>query len=150
MKLTSEQMGRLLFKANHEPRRNQKRYLKDLGGEGSADELDQVLEKARRDKAAIAESEQLERQRAITAKSIELGVDGRVAEMLADVKLKMEDQGLTQSDVAAACGWSQPLVSAYLSGTKEPGIGNLAKLAAAVGCVWRLQVQVGSVRDDKG
>lgn len=139
MNLTTEQLGRLLFKSTHEPRRNQKRYLKDIGGEGSADELDRVLATARHDQEAIAESKRLERQRAITAKTVASGVDGRVAEMLADIKLRMEDCDMTQADLAQACGWQQSLVSNYLAGKKEPGISNLAKMAEAVGCVWRLQ-----------
>lgn len=138
LKLTSEQLGRLLYKAKNEPRRNQKRYLKDLGGEGSAEELDQFLGKANSDAAAIAEAERLEKQRHLMAKTVDAGVDGRVAEMIADIQLKMSDQKLTQQEVADRCGWSQPLVAAYLTGAKEPGAKNLAKLASAVGCAWRL------------
>lgn len=140
MNLTTEQLGKLLYKSNHEPRRNQKRYLKDCGGDGSAEELDRVLAQARQNPDAVAVCKQLERQREITARTVELGVDAGVAEMLADVKLRMADLGLTQADIADACGWQQPLVSAYLRGEKEPGAKNLAKLAAAVGCVWRLQI----------
>jgi hypothetical protein len=140
MKLTTEQLARLLYKSIHEPRRNQKRFLKDLGGDGSAEELDRVLAEAVQDNAAVAESKRLERQRKITASTVELGVDARVAEMLADVKLRMDDLGMTQADIADACGWQQPLVSQYLRGEKEPGAKNLAKLAAAVGCVWRLHI----------
>lgn len=140
LNISVEQMARLLFKSLNEPRRNQKRFLKDLGGDGSAEELDRVLQMAREDPEAVSLSRRLERQREITARTVELGVDGRVAEMLADVRVRMEERGLTQSDVAAACGWQhQVLVSQYLSGAKEPGARNLAKLAAAVGCVWRLQ-----------
>ena len=138
LKLSPAELGRLLHKSQHEPRRNQKRYLKDLGGEGSAEELDDVLATAAQNKAAVAESERLDKQRAIMAKTIELGVDGRVAEMIADVRLKMQALGLNQEDVAERCGWSQPLVAAYLTGKKEPGAKNLAKLASAVECVWRL------------
>jgi transcriptional regulator with XRE-family HTH domain len=50
----------------------------------------------------------------------------------------MAEQGLTQQDVADRCGWRQPQVAAYLTGAKEPGVKNLAKLASAVGCLWRL------------
>lgn len=70
--------------------------------------------------------------------SVDLDNEGRVAEMIADIRLKMESQKLTQQEVADRCGWQQPQVAAYLSGAKEPGITNLAKLATAVGCVWRL------------
>lgn len=144
LKLTTEQMGRLLFKAKHEPRKNQKRYLKDQGGEGSAEELDAILLQAGENQAAIAERERLEEQRRLMSKTVELGVDGRVAEMLADVQVKIQDQKLSQQDVANACGWPQSLVSAYLNGTKEPGAKNLAKLATAVGCVWRLTPAPGA------
>lgn len=138
MKLTDEQMGRLLFKAEHEPRRNQKRYLKDQGGTGSAEELDAMLERARKSKPAQAEFQRLERQRPIVAKSVAAGVDGQVAEMLADVRLSMKDKGVSQEELASRCGWPQPQVSAYLTGAKEPGIGNLAKMAEALSCRWRL------------
>jgi hypothetical protein len=136
--LKAEQLGQLLFKLKHEPRRGAKRFLKDLGGSGSAEELDALIAIAEKDAAARKIAERLERTRVISARTMELGLDGRVAEMLADIKVRMEERGVTQSDVATACGWSQPLVSAYLSGDKEPGIRNLAKLAEAVGCLWRL------------
>lgn len=138
LKLTSVQLGKLLYKSKNEPRRNQKRFLKDLGGEGSAEELDVYLQRAEQDPKAVAEAERLEKQRQLMAKAVDAGVDGRVAEMIADVRLKMEDQELTQQDVADRCGWPQSLVAAYLTGAKEPGAKNLAKLASAVGCAWRL------------
>jgi transcriptional regulator with XRE-family HTH domain len=61
-----------------------------------------------------------------------------MAEMVAHLLIAMRDQQLTQQEVADLCGFSQPQVAAYLNGKKEPGIRNLVKLAAAVGCVWRL------------
>lgn len=136
--LTSEQLGRLLHKAEREPRRNQKRYLRDLGGKGSAEELNQQLELAAADYDAQAEAARLEKQRHRTASAIELGVDDGVARMLAELRVRMEEQGLTQTDVAERCGWQSTLVAAYLAGKKEPGAGNLVKLAAAVRCDWRL------------
>jgi hypothetical protein len=138
IELNTDQHARLLFKALHEPRRNQKRFLKDLGGEGSADELDRVLAIANASAEAIAIAHQLDQHRKLSAKAIEIGIDARVAEMLADVRVRMKLLGLTQSDVADHCGWNQSVVAAYLTGAKEPGIGNLSKLATAVGCVWRL------------
>jgi ribosome-binding protein aMBF1 (putative translation factor) len=136
--LSDEQLGRLICKADHEPRRNAKRYLKDLGGDGSADELDQVLETARANSRAVEIADRLSRQRELTAKAVDAGVDGRVAEMLADVRLRMQDRGMTQAELAEACGMPQSLVGAYLTGSKSPGIENLAKLAEALGAVWRL------------
>ena len=135
---SSADLGRLLFKSRHEPRRNQKRFLKDLGGEGSAEELDRVLAIAAANKRAVAEAARLEAELGQTAEDVDWNIVGRVAEMLAHVRLAMEHHGLTQQEVAQRCGWQQPLVAAYLTGAKEPGITNLAKLAEAVGCVWRL------------
>lgn len=139
VKWSIEQLGRLLYKSRHEPRRNQKRYLKDGGGDGSAAELDALLETAKKDKHLIAEADRLDALRKHTARTVELGMVGQVAEMIADIRLRMEEQEITQQELADRCGWKQPLVGAYLTGGKEPGIGNLAKMAGALGCKWRLQ-----------
>lgn len=136
--LTTEQLGKLLYKADHEPRRNQKRYLKDLGGEGSADELDQMLAIAEQSAAAKREAKRLERERAITAKTIETGIDGHVAEMLAAVRLRLDELEMTQAQLADLCGWPASQLSAYLSGTKSPGVENLARMATALNAEWRL------------
>jgi hypothetical protein len=136
--LSTEDLGRLLAKAAHEPRRNLKRFLKDRGGQGSAEELDFVLAAAGKDREATAMAARLDRERAAAARNVEMGMEARVAEMLADVQVRMAEQQLTQQDVADRCGWSQPQVAAYVTGKKEPGARNLAKLASAVGCVWRL------------
>lgn len=136
--LTTEQQAKLLVKALREPRRNQKRFLRDLGGDGSAEELDAQLSAAQANKRAVSQAKQLDRQRAITASTIEAGLIGGSAEMLAAVRVQMDRLGMTQAEVAAACGWTQPMVSKYLAGEKEPGLSNLVKLAAAVGCKWTL------------
>ncbi len=133
-----DELGTLLYKARHEPRRNAKRFLKDRGGEGTAAELDELLAAAAADPAAAAIAERIERERAAVARNLDLGMEARAAEMIADVRVRMAEQGLTQQDVADRCGWTQPLVAAYLNGRKEPGIRNLTKLAEAVGRVWRL------------
>lgn len=139
LKLSTEQLARLIYKSRHEPRRNQKRYLKDLGGEGSAEELDAVLAKAERNKEAVTEADRLDKHRRHMARATDLGMIGQVAEMIADVRLQMEQQGVTQQELAERCGWAQPLANAYLTGNKEPGISNLAKMAKALGCAWRLK-----------
>lgn len=136
--LSPEELGMLLYKSRHEPRRNAKRFVKDRGGDGTAAELEDVLAAAAADPAAEAVAERIERERATTARNLDLGMEARSAEMLADVRVRMAEQGLTQQDVADRCGWTQPLVAAYLNGRKEPGVRNLAKLAEAVGRVWRL------------
>ena len=139
IKLTVEQKGRLLFKAAHEPRRNQKRYLKDLGGTGSAEELDEVLESIQGDAVAAAEFERLEKQQQEIRESVDSEVNAGVSEMLADLRVAMEEGNVMQSELAKRCGFSQPQVAAYLAGKKEPGIGNLVKLAQGVGRTWKLE-----------
>ena len=138
MKLTVDQQAQLLFKAKHEPRRNQKRFLKDLGGSGSAEELDEVLATVQNNPKAVAEAGRLENARKLAARSVELGLDGQVAEMIAEIRLKIDGSGLTQSDVAARCGWPASLLSGYLTGQKLPGTENLVKLAHTLGFQWRM------------
>ena len=86
----------------------------------------------------MAECERLEKQREIVSESIHEYVSDGVAELLADVRAVMKEEGITQTDLASRCGWQQPLIAAYLSGKKEPGIGNLVKMAAALDRSWRL------------
>lgn len=137
-RMTVEQRGRLILKSRSEPRRNQKRFLKDLGGDGSAEELDAVLTAVLNDPAAVTEADRLGRMRDLAAKSVELGLDGRVAELLAEIRVRISEKGLSQSEIASRCGWPDSLLSAYLTGQKSPGIGNLVKIASSLGCQWRL------------
>jgi transcriptional regulator with XRE-family HTH domain len=58
--------------------------------------------------------------------------------MLSAIRDRAAEIGITQTEIAQRCGWTQPLASAYLSGSKSPGLVNLAKLARAVGCEWVL------------
>ena len=138
MKYTRAQMAILLAKAELEPRRNQKRYLHDLGGEGTAEELDQVLSIAREDKAVLEQSKTIIEERRRVNETVERGASEGAAKMLAQLRAEMEKQGLTQSEMAERCGWKQPLLAAYLSGRKQPGIQNLAKMAETLGVEWRL------------
>lgn len=138
MTLDAEQLAAVMFRAANGPRKYAKAMLKKLGGEGSAEELDRVLTEAKENRQAMKLYEEMERQRRATARTVESAVDGRVAEMLADIRLRIQDLGITQDEVAHRVGWPASLLSAYLTGEKQPGIGNLAKLAAALDCVWRL------------
>lgn len=148
MKLSIDQQAQLLFKAKHEPRRNQKRFLKDLGGSGSAEELDEVLATVQANPKAVAEAERMDKSRKLAARSVELGLDGQVAEMMAEIKLKIEDSGLTQAEVAARCGWPASLLSGYLTGQKLPGMENLVKLAHTLGFRWRMIPEKNSEKKD--
>lgn len=66
-------------------------------------------------------------------------IDSQTQEMLQDIKDHMAKRKLTQDKMAELCGWKQPQVSAYLSGSREPGLRNIVKMAIAVGCQWRLK-----------
>jgi hypothetical protein len=136
--LSKEELGQLLFKVAHYPRRFAKEFLRQRGGDGTPAELDAMLAVAAEDPQARAVADQLERNPPVRTGYIDISDEGRIAEMLAHLAILIREQKLTQQEVADRCGFSQPQVAAYLSGKKEPGIRNLAKLAAAVGCVWRL------------
>ncbi len=136
--LTPEQLGKLLFKAAHEPRRNQKRFIRDLGGDGSAEELDEVLAVAHASEVAKVIARDLEVERVGQARELEEDIGANAIRMLESIKREMELQGKTQSDMAIACGWRQGLVSLYLAGKKEPGIKNLTKMADYLGLIWDL------------
>lgn len=138
---TSVDLGRLLYRSHLLPRRYQEQFLKDLGGEGSAEELDQLLALAAADKQAVAECARLEAER---KNWIDISIIGRVAEMIADIRLKMQAVGLTEHDIADRCDLQPDLVAAYLNGSKEPDVTSFVKLATAVGCVWRLQPSVAN------
>lgn len=138
LKLSTEQLGQLLHKSRHEPRRLQKRYLKELSGEGSAEELDAVLAEALQDSAAIEEANRLDELRRHTLRGVEQGMVGQIAEMIACIRVEMDRQGLTQSQLAGRCNLTQPMLSDYLTGKRQPTLGNFAKLATALGCSWRL------------
>ena len=139
MNLSTEQLGLLLHRSRREPRRNLKRYLKDHNGAGSAEELDQILEIARNNAEAVHLSDVLEQQRLAQKRAVEGSSDGHVTRMLVDVRVRMNELGLTQSELGERCGWNQSLVSDYLTGKKEPGSKALAKMASALSCFWKLQ-----------
>jgi transcriptional regulator with XRE-family HTH domain len=52
------------------------------------------------------------------------------ASILRDARLRA---GLSQAALASASGTSQTAISAYESGTKEPGVATLSRLLAATG-----------------
>lgn len=58
--------------------------------------------------------------------------------ILDSIRARVSELDITQTELGQRCGWTQSLVSRYLSGQKEPGMESLAKLAKAVGCEWVL------------
>jgi predicted XRE-type DNA-binding protein len=132
--LTPQQLGKLIFKSKYEPRRSLKRFLRDLGGDGSAEELNETLEFAASNSEANSFAKLLDSNWRIAGENIESAAKTKLAGIMHELKIKMKEKGLTQSDVATACGWSQPLLSHYLSGNVEPGALNLLKMIESVGC----------------
>lgn len=133
IELTADQLARLLFKSHHEPRHKLKQFIRDLGGLGSAEELNEVLTAANANEVVKRIAERMEIERDGTLGSVELKSDTQLFQLLDSIKIRMDLMDLTQSDVATICGWSQELLSDYLSGKVEIGAKNLAKLAASVG-----------------
>lgn len=139
MTYTSDQLGRLLFKKKAgEPRKNLKRYLKDCGGAGSAEELDQVLPIAERDADAIRIAEELHRERMSQLATVEQRGLGALADMLAQIEQLRKESGLSQEDIGELMDMQQPQYSAYVSGKKQPGGLVLAKAAEALKKRWVL------------
>ncbi|MCP3994215.1 MAG: helix-turn-helix transcriptional regulator, partial [bacterium] len=49
--------------------------------------------------------------------------------------------GLSQGELAARAGVSQPMISAYERGRREPSIATLSRLVAAAGCELEIDVR---------
>ena len=146
--LTPEQLGKLLFKDRHESRRNLKRFLHDLGGDGSAEELDEVLSIAAKNKEAATIADNLDERRWQESMGIEDRIDDDLVRMMREISKQMEEKGISQSDLAILCGIHQPTLSKYLSGKKEPGVRNLTRMARSVGCFWKLSELTSKAIDD--
>ena len=137
--MSDEQLGMLLFKAMHEPRLHQKRWVRDCGGKGTSDELDVMLQKAKASRKAQSIGEKLEASR---SKNIEAASD--FAELAFDcviesIRLRMQELGISQADLATACNWPPSLLSRYLSKKQEPGFRQLARIAANLGMEIKLE-----------
>jgi transcriptional regulator with XRE-family HTH domain len=61
-----------------------------------------------------------------------------VAAMIAQIRERMESEGISQSELARRSGIQQPRISDAINGKDEPGARKIARMADAVGCVWRL------------
>lgn len=139
MSLTTEQMGKLLFKQRRgESRHNLKRYLHDCGTAGRAAELDEVLAQAKRSIDARRAADQLEREHLAKLERLEQKGMGGVVSMLADVQAVLDAKGMTRAQLAEATDTTPPQVSDYFAGKKAPGAVILARFADALGKRWRL------------
>ena len=137
--MTAENLGKLLYKSMHETRRALRRFVKESGGEGTEEELTVLLRLASGKKEAIELSRKLERQRVELAASIEASAEHMARLVMSAIEREMVRAKLTQKEIADRTGISQPAVSLYFAGKKQPGIVNLVKLAAAVNCQLAVQ-----------
>ena len=138
-KMSDEQLGMLLFKAMHEPRLHQKRWIRDCGGIGSSEELDKMLAIAESRDKAVAKSEKLNQSRMSNLQKNDSVAESAIDDLISEIRQRMEDSGLSQSDLATACNWPPSLVSRYLSKKQEPGLRNLAKIASCLGLKIKLE-----------
>jgi len=145
-KMSDEQLGMLLFKAMHEPRRNQKRWIRDCGGVASAEELDRMLGVANRNKKAVSIRDDLEAKRKTLNSAEDEDASSLVVAFMDRVKAAMIERDMKQSDLAVMCGWHPTAISNYFSGKKEPGIRNLLKMLEVLG----KELQIKDKNSNKG
>ena len=139
MDLTTEQLAKLLYKSKHESKHRQKRFLKELGGTGSTVELDAMLLHAARSSEAVAQSEDLEKERSPLPFPRKNAVDPAVSELLSQVRDRIKDLGISLQVIADRSGWSERRVAAYLRGEADPPLSHVVKLASVLNCVWQLE-----------
>ena len=63
---------------------------------------------------------------------------GRLAEMIADLRVQMDERDLTFEDVAESCDVDSHTAQSILDGEQIPTIDQLINLASAIGCRWSL------------
>lgn len=61
--------------------------------------------------------------------------DAQAAILIAEIRDRRLELGLTQAEAADRAGWSAQTWSAYETGTRRPGMANIARMADAVDLV---------------
>ncbi len=135
--MTPEQLGMLLYKVSFS-RKAAKYFLHDIGVSSTAESLAAAISKAESSEAAVRIRDRLLSDRKDKMADIGDSVTAEVDKMLSAIAEEMANQGMTQAQLAEICGWEQPLVSAYLSKTKVPGLANLCKITLALGKTWKI------------
>jgi hypothetical protein len=135
--MTPEQLGMLLYKFESS-RKSAKYFLHDIGVSSTSESLARAFETAQSNAEAVEIKNQLLMERKGKMADIGDNVTAEVDKMLSAITEEMANQGMTQAQLAEICGWEQPLVSAYLSKTKVPGLANLCKITLALGKTWKI------------
>ena len=138
MEWSTEQLAMLLARSQKEPRRNLKRFLKDNGGTGSAEELDELLERAAADGHVVRRANDIAFDRSSNRLSIEQRVDDQLDLMRLEIVRVLESDGIEIAELASRCGWTATFVSDLVAGRKVPSSEQLGKLAIATGYDWKL------------
>jgi hypothetical protein len=136
---TKEQLATLLARSRNEPRRNLKRYLHDVGGEGSAAELDEALAAANANKEIQRMANAIEHERVLASEHVSATLTAHLNALRAELATKMDERQMSIADVAGICNWSDDLVHSILKGDHVPSVEQLCKFAAALDSQWRLQ-----------
>lgn len=138
MNWTVEQLALVLARLKVEPRRNVKRYLRDQGGRGSAEELDLVIAEAMANSKAVELSQKLAAERATQSRSINDGLDAQIDVWRSEIKRELELRKMSLGELSTVCGYTVDYVSSTLNGSQRPSVEELAKIAIALQCSWRL------------
>lgn len=135
MKFKTDTLGELLFRVRRgDPKRDQKRVLRNAGGKGDAPELESVLASdAMSRRTVIAEADRLQ---------AEFEQQDKVCKLLEPIREACKASGLTQTQLATLGDTSQKSISEYLNGgTCNPV--TLENLAGAMGAKLKIPVAVG-------
>lgn len=138
MEWTTEQLAMLLARSQKEPRKNLKRFLKDNGGTGSAEELDELLERAAADGHVVRRANDIAFERSRSRQAIEQSVEIQLNSMRLEIVRALESGSIEIAELASRCGWTATFTSDLVSGRKIPSSEQLAKIAIACECDWKL------------
>lgn len=138
MDWTVEQLATVLARLKVEPRRNVKRYLKDQGGRGSAEELDLVVAEALANSKAMKLAEEIADDRANRSREITDGLEFEIEGWLDEIESAMQIRKISLGELAAVCGYTVDLMSLIVNGKQRPTTEQLARIAIALRCSWRL------------
>lgn len=89
------------------------------------------------DRGMLAIGRMLAERHAITQRDVEC--DAMQADIIASLRERRRVLGMSQTELAEACGMSQEQVSLYEGGAREPGLYALMRMCRALGLRVRLE-----------
>ncbi len=136
--LKPEQLATLLSRSSNEPRRNLKRYLKDLGGRGSSEELDELLAIANANPKIVKMATKLNEERSAASRTISEAKHDHVRSFGEEIQRQIDDNGTNINELASVCGYSRTVMASIVNGKESPTAEQLARIAIALECKWTL------------